>query len=196
MIKRLFSLAAVASVLAGPAFAVDTYTIDRGHSEALFKIRHLVGRVSGRFGDFGGTIRIEPGKPEASSVEFVIKAASIDTDNEQRDQHLRAEDFFWTEKHPEIVFKSSAIRTTGQDAFEVAGTLTMRGVSKQVTLPVRLLGFAPDPWGNEKVGFTLNATLNRKEYGVEWNKALDRGGLLLGDEVEVEINLEAAKQKP
>jgi polyisoprenoid-binding protein YceI len=192
MSQKLLSLT-VATLLAGTAFAGDTYTVDKAHSEALFKVRHLVSKVSGRFGEFTGTIRIEPDKPEASSVEFAIKVASIDTDNEQRDQHLRSEDFFWADKHPEITFKSASIEAKGGDRYAVSGTLTMRGVAKQVTLPVTLLGFVKDPWGNEKVGFALETTLNRKDYGIVWNKALDQGGVLLGDEVEIEINLEATK---
>jgi polyisoprenoid-binding protein YceI len=195
MMRGALSIA-VALSLAGPALAAETYTVDTSHSEVQFKIRHLVSRVSGRFNDFAGTIQIEQGKPGASSVAFSIEAASVDTKNEKRDQHLRQEDFFWTEKYPKITFESSSIEPAGEDTYAVTGTLTMRGVSKRVTLPVRFLGAAKDPWGNEMAGFSLTTTLDRKEYGIEWNKALDQGGFLLADEVEVEINLEATKQKP
>ena len=193
MFRKLLSLT-VAVLLAGPAFAADTYTIDKSHSEAIFKVRHLVSKVSGRFKEFTGTIRIEPDQPEASSVEFSIQVASIDTANDRRDQHLRSEDFFWADQHPEITFESTAIKPAGEDAYAVTGTLTMRGVAKTVTLPVKLLGFVKDPWGNHKAGFSVETSLNRKDYGIVWNKALDQGGVLLGDEVEIEINLEATKE--
>jgi len=194
--SRVFAVVAAVLVAAGPALAADTYVVDKSHSEALFKVRHLVSRVSGRFNDFGGTLTLDPARPEASSVEFTLKAASVDTDNEQRDQHLRSQDFFWAEQHPEISFKSTTIKPAGQDSYEVTGELTMRGVTKTVTLPVEFLGFAKDPWGNEKAGFALSTTLNRKDFGIEWNKTLDQGGYLLSDEVAIEINLEAARPRP
>jgi polyisoprenoid-binding protein YceI len=183
-------------LLSVPAVAADSYTIDRAHSEALFKIRHLVSHVSGRFKQFSGTIQIEPDAAEASSVKLVIEAASIDTDNDRRDQHLRSEDFFWVEKHPEITFTSSAIRPASGSRYIVTGTLTMRGVSKQIELPVDFLGFVKDAWGNDKAGFSLQTTINRKDFGIEWNQALDQGGFVLGDEVQVEFNIQAQRQQP
>lgn len=194
--RRALAFVATALVAAGPALAADTYVVDKSHSEALFKVRHLVSRVTGRFNDFTGSVKVDPAQPSAASVEFTIKAASIDTDNEQRDTHLRSQDFFWVEEHPEITFKSSSVKALGQDKYEVTGALTMRGVTKTVTLPVEFLGFTKDPWGNEKAGFALATTLDRKDFGIEWNKALDQGGYLLADEVAVEINLQAARPKP
>jgi len=194
MLRKLL-VVAVAFLLAGPAAAADTYSVDATHSEVTFSIRHLIGRVSGQFRDFSGTVTVEPGQPSSSSVSFAIQAASIDTGNERRDTHLRSDAFFWVEKYPEITFTSSAIEAAGGDSYKVTGTLTMRGVSKQVVLEVKLLGFAKDPWGGERAGFSLETTLNRKDYGIEWNQALDQGGFLLGDEVAVEINIEAVKQK-
>jgi polyisoprenoid-binding protein YceI len=194
MLRKLL-VVAVALLLAGPAAAADTYKVDATHSEVMFSIRHLIGRVSGQFRDFSGTVTVEPGQPASSSVQFAIKAASIDTGNERRDTHLRSDDFFAVEKYPEITFTSSAIKAVGGDSYQVSGTLTMRGVSKQVVLEVESLGFAKDPWGAERAGFALKTTLNRKDFGIEWNQTLDQGGLLLGDEVGVEINIEAVKQK-
>src|SRR6185295_3137577 len=121
--------------------------------------------------------------------------ASIDTNVPDRDKHLRSADFFDVEKFPEITFKSKSIKATGKDAYNVTGTLTMHGVSKEVTLPVTFQGEAKDPWGNTRAGFGTSTTLNRKDYGIVWNKALDAGGALLGDEVKVEINLETVKKK-
>jgi polyisoprenoid-binding protein YceI len=191
--SMFFALAAVAAL---PLFA-DTYTIDKDHSEATFQVRHLVSKVSGKFDDFNGSINLDPKNPAASSVEFKIKAASINTGVADRDQHLRTPDFFDAAKYPEITFKSTSIKPSGKrDVYNVTGNLTMRGVTKQVTLPVTFLGFIRDPWGNDKAGFSLTTTVNRKDYGINWNKALDNGGVLLGDDVDISINLEAQKVKP
>jgi polyisoprenoid-binding protein YceI len=195
MIRKLATALASFLLAASPALAADTYVIDKGHSEAVFQIRHLVSRVSGRFKDFGGTIHADPAKPEASSVELTIKSASIDTSNEDRDKDLRSPNFFDVEKNPDITFKSTSIKATGKDRYDVTGVLTIHGVSKQVTLPVSFLGFAKDPWGNERAGFEMSTTLNRKDFGIVWNKVLDSGGTLLGDEVKITINLETIKQK-
>ena len=192
--KSLFI--ALIAVAALPLLA-DTYTIDKDHSEATFQVRHLVSRVSGKFEDFTGSINLDPKNPAASSVEFKIKTASINTGVTDRDQHLRTPDFFDAAKYPEITFKSTSIKPSGKkDVYSVTGNLTMRGVTKQVTLPVEFLGFARDPWGNDKAGFALTTTVNRKDYGINWNKALDNGGVLLGDDVDISINLEAQKVKP
>ena len=174
----------------------DTYTVDKQHSEATFQVRHLVSRVSGKFEDFDGTVTLDPQKPVASSVEFKIKTTSINTGVADRDNHLRTADFFDAGKFPEITFKSTSIRPSGKkNVYNVTGNLTMRGVTKQVTLPVTFLGFIKDPWGNEKAGFSLQTTLNRKDYGINWNKALDNGGVLLGEDVDIAINLETQKAK-
>ena len=178
-----------------PAAALETYAIDKTHSEAAFQIRHLVTKVRGRFGDFEGAVRLVPGAPEKSSVEFSIDAASIDTDVADRDKHLRSADFFDVEKYPKITFVSSRIRPASGDRYDVTGTLTLRGVSKEVTLPVTFLGFANDPWGNARAGFELETKLNRKDFDMIWNAALDNGGFLLGDEVRILINLETIRQK-
>jgi polyisoprenoid-binding protein YceI len=175
--------------------AVETYTIDTAHSEAAFQIRHLVTRVRGRFQDFAGTIRIDRAHPERSSVEFSIDAASIDTDVADRDAHLKSADFFDVENFPKITFVSSRIQPAGEDRYDVSGTFTMRGVSKPITLPVTFLGYAKDPWGNEKAGFELETKLNRRDFGMVWNAALDNGGVILGDEVRVAINLETLKER-
>jgi polyisoprenoid-binding protein YceI len=187
---------ALATLLAASPLLAETYTIDKSHSEANFSVRHMVSRVSGKFGDFSGTITGELSKPASASVEFTIKTASIDTGTPDRDQHLRGADFFDAEKFPEITFKSTSIKAAGKkNLYNVTGNLTMHGVTKKITLPVEYLGTAKDPWGNEKAGFTLTTTLNRKDYGVNWNKALDNGGVLVSEDVQVTINLETAKSK-
>ena len=187
--------AALFTLTAMPVLAADVHTIDAGHSEVSFQVRHLVTQVRGNFNDYEGTINLDPANLEKSSVDFRIKATSIDTNNADRDKHLRGEDFFFVEKYPEITFKSKSIKKADKDTYNVAGTLTMRGVSKEVTLPVTFLGMVKDPWGNEKAGFSTDLTLNRKDYGINWNAALDNGGFVLSDEVKVDINLETHKKK-
>jgi polyisoprenoid-binding protein YceI len=149
----------------------------------------------GFFGDFDGTVKIDAAKPEASTVSFVVKTASVNTNEPKRDEHLRSADFFDAAKFPEIRFVSTAVRSAGENRYDVTGDLTLHGVTKQVTLPVTFLGIQKDPWGNEKAGFETAVTLNRKDFGVNWNKALDQGGYILGDEVSVTIALEAARAK-
>lgn len=195
MNRNFFTALALSALAALPAQAAEIYTIDPTHSEVSFQVRHLVTQVRGKFNEYQGTIALDPAKFESSKVEFRIKAASIDTDLEDRDKHLRAEDFFFVEKYPEITFKSQKIKATGKDTYEVTGPLTMRGVTKTVTLPVTFLGKVRDPWGNDKAGFALETTINRKDYGIVWNAALDNGGVVLGDDVKIAINLETQQQK-
>ena len=194
-IRSFVGFLSVASLAASTALAADTYVVDKGHSEATFQVRHMVSKVRGRFGDFEGRIRIEPGKPAASSVEFSLQTGSLDSDNEMRDKHLKSPDFFDVEKYPTITFKSTQIAERGGDVYDVTGVLTIRGISKQVTLPVTLLGFVKDPWGGERAGFETSVTLNRKDFGMVWNKTLDAGGLLVGEDALIVINLETVKQK-
>jgi polyisoprenoid-binding protein YceI len=192
--RTLFAaLAAVA--LAVTAGAADTYTFDKAHSDVTFQIRHFVSKVRGRFTDFDGTIVADRAKPEASSVEFTIKATSIDTDNENRDKDLRSANFFEVEKFPDITFKSTKVTAKGQDRYDVTGNLTMHGVTKEITLPVSFLGVVNTGRG-EKAGFETSITLNRKDFGITWNRVLDAGGTTLGDDVLVSINVEANKKQP
>ncbi len=171
-----------------------TYTIDPVHSDVSFKIRNLIYKVPGEFSSFEGTIVTDFDNLERSSVNFTIDAASIDTGNDDRDTHLRSEDFFHVEAHPTITFRSTKIERSGDATFDVTGILTMRGVSKAVTLPVTYLGEMTDPWGNAKAGFAIETTLDRTDYDIEWNKALEAGGVVLGDDVEITINLQATKE--
>jgi polyisoprenoid-binding protein YceI len=191
--KTLLAAALIAT--SAVAARADVYTIDKGHSEVSFQVRHLVTQVRGNFNDYQGTINLDPANMERSSVDFQIKADSIDTNLPDRDKHLKSEDFFFVEKYPEITFKSKSVKKTGKDTYDVAGTLTMRGVAKEVTLPVTFLGTIKDPRGNEKAGFSTDLTLNRKDYGINWNAALDNGGVVLSDDVKISINLETQKKK-
>jgi polyisoprenoid-binding protein YceI len=173
------------------AAATRTFQIDKTHSEATFQVRHLITRVRGNFSDFDGTIEFDESRPEQSSVLFTIQAASINTNVADRDAHLRSSDFFAVEQYPTITFRSTAIAPRGGQHFEVTGDLTMRGVTRQVVIPVSFLGTATDPWGNQKVAFEGEVTLNRKDFGLNWNAALETGGFLVGDEVKVSLSIQA-----
>ena len=188
-------IALALTLAASSTFAQDIYTVDKAHSEVGFRVRHFVTKVPGRFDDFSGTITMVPGKPQASSVEFTIKATSVNTANEMRDNHLKTADFFDAVKYPDITFKSTKIVPVDADTFNVTGNFTMRGVTKEITIPVDYAGSMTDARGTQKAGFSLATKLNRKEYGILWNQTLDAGGVMLGDDVEITINIEANKKK-
>ncbi len=194
MKKILIIAALVIAVGFGTAAAAGTYAIDSTHSTVGFKVRHLVSKVSGEFTEFDATITADFDNLDASNVEFVIQTASIDTANEKRDGHLRSPDFFDAENHPQITFKSKRITKVDKDTFSVVGDLTMRGVSKEITLRVDYLG-EMEAFGETRAGYELSTTINRKDFGVSWNRALDAGGFVLGEDVDVSITLAAVKDK-
>lgn len=194
MRKTTAIIALTASLGASIAAAQATYTIDTTHSSVGFKVRHLVSKVAGEFTDFDGTITADFNNLDASSVEFAIETASIDTGSEERDGHLRSPDFFNVETYPEITFKSNKITKKDNDTFVVAGTLTMRGVSQPVVLNVDYLG-EMEAMGGVRAGYEISTSINRQDFGVSWNRLLDSGGLVLGDTVEVMINLEVVRQE-
>jgi polyisoprenoid-binding protein YceI len=188
----ILAIAALALGL-GTATAQETYEIDTVHSSVDFKIRHLISKVSGEFTEFGGTFVIAPDNLDQSSVDFRIKAASIDTANEKRDEHLRSSDFFDVETYPEITFKSTKITREDDDTFAVAGTLTIRGESKGIILMVDFLG-EMEAMGGVRAGYELTTTIDRTDFGVSWNRAVEGGGAVLADDVEVNIALALVKQ--
>jgi len=177
------------------ATATRTFQIDKTHSEAAFQVRHLISKVRGRFTDFDGAIAFDEAEPQRSTVNFTIQAGSIDTGVADRDAHLRSTDFFAVDQYPTITFRSTAVAPKGNDEFDVTGDLTMRGVTRQVVIPVSYLGAAVDPWGNQKIAFEGEVTLNRKDYGLTWNAALETGGFLVGDDVKVSLSVQAAAGK-
>jgi polyisoprenoid-binding protein YceI len=178
-----------------------TYEIDRGHSNVGFQIRHLViSKTSGRFDQFSGTVEMEPKKLQTLKTEATIDAASINTNEPKRDTHLKSADFFDVDnpKKPEnktIKFKSSKVTDVKGNKGKLHGELIMHGVTKPVTLDLEFLGEQKDPWGNEKIGFSATGKLNRKDFGLTWNKALETGGVLVGEEVEIAIDIEAQSKK-
>ena len=188
--KELIPLLLCAA-LAAPA-AAETFEIDPAHSSVSFRIRHLVGKVRGHFDKFSGTIDYEEGKPAASKVNASIDPASIDTANSMRDKHLRSGDFFDVEKCPKMEFASKKATQDKDGKGKLLGELTMHCVTKPVELDVELNGLGPGPKGELHLGATATGKIDRKEFGINWNKALDKGGLMLGDEVQIEIEIEAA----
>ena len=196
MSKTRSAVLAASLAFAAPALAGDTYSFDKAHTNVGFQVRHIFTNVSGKFTDFAGTIQVDRAKPESSTVEFTIQATSIDTSDQRRDQHLRSADFFDVANNPTITFKSTSVKANGKDSWLVTGDFTMHGVTKSIVLPVTLLGEGKDPMGNEKMGLETGLTLNRKDYGLTWNKALETGGVLVGEEVKIQVAIEANKAKP
>jgi polyisoprenoid-binding protein YceI len=194
MRKKSILTALVLVLGIGTVAAQGTYAVDTVHSNVVFKVRHLVSKVSGEFTEFDGAIVADFENLDASSVEFEIQTNSIDTKNKNRDGHLRSADFFDTEQFPEITFKSNKITKVDGNTYSVSGILNMRGVGKEITMMVEFLG-EMTAMGGIRAGYELTTTLNRKDYGVAWNRELEAGVFVLGDEVEVTINLEVIKQE-
>lgn len=190
---RLSRIIAVLAFFALPAQAAPvTYKVDSAHTTVSFKIRHLFSQVQGRFDKFEGTITFDPDAPASAKVEGSIETASINTNHAKRDAHLRNPDFFDVEKYPKISFRSTGVSDVdaSKKTGKLNGVLSMHGVDKPVTLDVAFLGEGKDPWGNRRSGFTATTTLNRKDFGITWNETLESGGLLLGEEVQIEIQVE------
>jgi polyisoprenoid-binding protein YceI len=193
-LQRLLPIVTAAALAAAPLAAAPTYAVDPAHSDVSFRIRHMMSKVRGTFREFSGTIVRDDQDLSKASVVFRIQAATIDTRNANRDEDLRSEDFFDVAKFPEIVFESTAVERVSDDEYRVTGRFTMHGVTKLLSLPVRFDGEMKDARGRSRVGYSLSTTLDRKEFGITWNQALDGGGFLLSDEVEVEITIEAKQQ--
>jgi len=174
--------------------AQSKWHIDLSHSGANFSVRHmLVSKVRGRFTKFTGVLNLDDEDITRSVVEATIDASSIDTGTEQRDAHLRSADFFDVEKYPELRFRSTRIEKLDDARFRVVGELTIRDVTREVLLDVEGGGRAKDPWGNERTGFVAKTTLDRKDFGLTWNQALEAGGVLVGDRVDVELDVQGVK---
>ncbi len=181
-------VAGLGTARAEDAAAVDAYAIDPGHSSIAFKVAHLViSKVRGEFGDYTGALSVEGGK--VVSAEATMKAASISTGSSDRDNHLKSADFFDVAQFPEITFRSTAITADG-----ITGDLTIHGVTKSVTLAYTVSGPVLDPWGSTKLGFAASGKINRQDFGLTWSKALETGGLVVGDEIELVIEAEFAKK--
>ena len=174
--------------------ATETFVIDPDHSEVGFSVRHLLSRTRGRFARFSGEIHLDRVRPERSTVVFEVDAASIDTRQADRDTHLRSAEFFDVDRFPVVHFTSQHMTRVDDQRFRVEGTLALRGITRPMTLQVSYLGLARDPWGNERAGFATEAVINRKDFGMVWNAALDNGGVILGDDVNLTIDLETIRK--
>jgi polyisoprenoid-binding protein YceI len=171
-----------------------TYTLDPAHTRIGFVARHaMVTKVRGAFNEFEGTAVIDGANPANSHVEVTINAASIDTRNDQRDEHLRSNDFLAMQEYPHITFSSTGVRQVDDATFEVTGDLTIKGVTNAITIPFSFEGAARDPFGNQRVGFEGAVTINRKDYGIIWNAALETGGVLVSEKVTLEFEISAVK---
>ena len=186
---------AVSALITSTALALDTYKIDPAHSSVNFLVDHMVvNTVHGRFRQFEGTITVDPDNGNAmKGASGTIQAKSIDTDIEKRDNHLRSPDFFDAEKFPTITFESTEVKKDGNGQVLI-GKFTMHGVTKDVSLPFTLKGPIKSPMGGTIMGFEVNAKLNRKDYGLTWNKVIEAGGLMVGEDVTIQINTELVKQ--
>jgi polyisoprenoid-binding protein YceI len=174
--------------------ATGTWSIDASHSEVAFSVRHLgISKTRGRFGVFAGDIVVAE-HPEDSRVTVTIDPSSVDTKDAGRDEHLRGADFFHTAEHPEWTFVTTSVTPAG-DRWQVAGDLTLAGVTEPVILDTEVTGLATDPWGNERVGFVASTEVNREDFGLTWNAALETGGVLVGKNVKIELEIEAVLQK-
>ena len=183
-------------VAAAPvADTTTTWQIDPTHSELLFRIRHLVSRVTGTFTDWEGSITGDPSDWSGGSVTVRVRTKSIDTNHQRRDTHLRSDDFFATDSFPEMTFVSTGVRVRG-DTITLTGDLSIRGRTRTVTLTGGYLGITPGPQGRDRIGFEVSTKINRLDYGVSWNRAAEGGGVVLGDEVTLNITVAAVKLVP
>jgi polyisoprenoid-binding protein YceI len=200
-LKQALASAAAALLLGSFAHAADTYKIDPAHTSITFSVRHLgINNVKGQFKEFAGVIVVDEGTITEASGTIQVK--SVDTGVPQRDDHLRTPDFFDAAKYPTITFKAKRIKKERvftrhrlpEGRITIVADFTMRGVTKDLRLPARLTGPAKDPWGNIRIGLVAKAKLNRKDYGINFHQVLETGALLVGEEVELEINAEAIKE--
>ncbi len=195
MIRKAILLVALLTVAAVSAQAGD-WKVDPSHSSVKFDVSHMViSRVHGIFGQFEGSMSFDDSMFNASKVEFTVQIASVDTDNADRDKHLKSADFFDAEKHPTMSFKSTSVRNGKGDSFELEGDLTIHSVTKTVIFNCEYYGTVKDPWGNTKSGFSATVKINRQDFGLSWSKSLDSGGLVVGDDVTIKLDLEFALAK-
>ena len=171
-----------------------TWTIDPAHAEIGFAVRHLMlSTVRGRFGAVSGTITVDENSPKSAKIDVTVDVTSVDTRQEMRDNHLRSADFFDVANHPTMHFVSKRIEGDVTGTFKVIGDLTIRGTTKEVALDATFEGRAKDPWGNTRLGLSATTKINRKDYGLTWNAALETGGILVGDEVTITLDVQFVK---
>ncbi len=171
------------------------WTLDPSHSELSFKVRHMmITNVKGAFKTFDATVTSEGTDFSKATIDVTIDAASVFTGDEQRDGHLKSADFFEVEKYPTLSFKGTSLRKVDDDEYELKGILEIKGVKKEVVLDVEFGGINKDPWGNEKAGFSVEGKINRKDFGLEWNAALETGGVLVSEEIKISAEVQFVKK--
>ncbi|MFQ5498393.1 MAG: YceI family protein [Candidatus Zixiibacteriota bacterium] len=196
MFKRLLAFSILVISLALPAVA-DDWKVDGVHSSVNFSVRHMIiSNVKGTFGDISGDVGFDGKNVEAGSVAFTIQIASIDTDNEKRDKHLRSEEFFNAEKYPTMSFASKEVRADSSSKFILTGDLTLKDVTKEVSFMCEFNGVVTDPWGNTRAGFSAESTIDRQEFNITWSNTLDGGGLVVGNDVKISLEIEIVKVVP
>lgn len=194
--RKLFFAAVSLMFFSSSVFSQSTWNLDQAHSSIGFSVDHMIISQSvGRFTDFTGTISTEKDDFANAKVSITAKTASIDTDNADRDKHLKSDDFFNAEKYPEMTFVSKSFTKTGEKEYLVTGDLTIRDITKTVELKAKYLGQVTDPWGNLRAGFSATGKVNRFDFGLKWNKLLETGGLVVGETVELILRAELIKQK-
>ncbi len=176
-----------------PDTAAVVWTVDKAHSELFFRVRHLVSRVTGTFTDWDATIVAEPGNWNAGSVSVNVRTASVDTNHERRDTHLRSPDFFETEKYPLMTFRSTSVVVRGEEV-TLTGDLTIRDVTRRVVLTGAFLGMTAGAQGRDRIGFAVSGKVNRLDFGLTWNRLAEAGGLVLADEVAIDVTVAAVRQ--
>jgi len=170
------------------------WTIDPSHSSVTFAVRHMIfAKVRGAFTKFEGSFEYDAATPTAARTSASIDAGSIDTREPQRDEHLRSADFLDVQHHPRLAFESTSVEPLGREKFRITGDLTIRGTTRAVDLEVEHLGGGKDPWGNERIGFLAKTTINRKDFGLTWNQVLEAGGVLVGEDVEITLDIQAIR---
>lgn len=187
---RYLPLMAMGILIFAQASFAATYQIDPDHSTVSFKIRHLVSNVQGRFNQFEGKFDYDPDKPDTWKAEATIQASSIDTNVAPRDKHLRSADFFDVEKYPILNFVSTGVSDVTETNAKLSGNLTLHGVEKPLTLDIEIHGIAKDPWGNVRAAFTATTKINRKDFGLTWNQAVEAGKFLVGEDVTIILEIE------
>lgn len=195
---QLKQLIVIAGILSATAASAADFGVDAAHSHVGFKVRHLVTKVQGEFKDFDGSFSFDEKNLDASKASFTIKSTSISTNNEKRDGHLRTKDFFDVKKYPTITFVGKKLEADGDKRYKLTGDFTMHGVTKPVTFEVEYGGATADPFDKsgkaQRAGFTATTSVNRKDFGIVWNKTLDAGGLMLGEDVAIELNVEGVSK--
>lgn len=193
--RTLKTLAALLFLVSTLSFSQTTWTVDKSHSKVGFSVSHLViTDVEGFFKDYDAQITTDGDDFSKAKIDFIIKTASIFTDNNDRDNHLRADDFFNAEKYPAMTFKGKSMKKVGDKKYKLVGDFTIRDVTKQVELEVKYNGTVKDPWGNTKAGFKVKGVINRFDYNLKWNKAIETGSLVVGKDVELVIDLQLVKK--